>query len=51
MFKKTKGTIMSNTLGAQIDKGLDYLKASFGEAQVEWAIDSTGKCAVEVPGS
>ncbi|MFA6471191.1 MAG: L-rhamnose isomerase [Candidatus Latescibacterota bacterium] len=41
---------MSNTLGAQIDKGLDYLKASFGEAQVEWAIDSTGKFAVEVPG-
>ncbi|MHB9028783.1 MAG: hypothetical protein ACYC9O_08440 [Candidatus Latescibacterota bacterium] len=35
---------------ALISKGLDYLRASFGESAVERAVDHTGRFAVEIPG-
>ncbi len=33
-----------------IDKGLDYLRASFGDTAVERAVELTGRFAVEIPG-
>jgi L-rhamnose isomerase / sugar isomerase len=49
-FKKKGRNAMSANLDNLIDKGLDYLKGSFGEAAVERAIRHTGKFSVEVPG-
>ena len=40
---------MSHELDKIRTKGLDYLKASFGEATVELAVELTGRFKVEVP--
>ena len=41
---------MPHNLETLIQKGLDYLKSSFGEDAVERAVRMTGNFAVEVPG-
>ncbi len=41
---------MSHSIDTLIDKGLDYLNESFGEAAVERAVDLTGRFMVEIPG-
>lgn len=40
---------MAHTLDTIIDKGLDYLKAAFGEETINKAVENTQKFQVEVP--
>lgn len=41
---------MRTNFDSMIDKGLDYLKSSFGAEAVDRAIDLTGRFSVEIPG-